>query len=326
MDSAPAREMGRFSLSVGPMRAVIRPADGGRVAALWREDPQRDTSGAQGEARGAAGRDEVTIRRVDVLTPMPATGFAPTEWPKAGLYPLLPFSNRVRNARFTHGGRQVALAPHPGAQPHALHGFAHRHPWQATSSGQGRADLRFEHDPNEPGEGWPWAFDARQVFLLDGAGLTHEIAITNRSREPMPAGLGTHPFFATAPGDRVQFTLDGIWEQDDAGCATRLVPLSGRDRLFDHVQSEATRTVFGAGFGGIASIQRRDGTRVVIETGAPLDQIVFHVPPGGASCCIEPVSHVTDAFNLAAEGVAATGLRVLAPGETMRAIVRIGLA
>jgi hypothetical protein len=35
---------------------------------------------------------------------------------------------------------------------------------------------------------------------------------------------------------------------------------------------------------------------------------------------------VADAFNLAAAGVDGTGLRVLEPGETLSATVRIGLA
>lgn len=300
------RDAGWLSLAAGPMRAVIRPADGGRVAALWREDPKG--------------------RRVDVLTPMPRAAFSPADWPKAGLYPLVPFSNRVRNARFAHGGQAVSLSPHPGALPHAVHGFSHRHPWHAADTTGSRAELRFRHEPAGSAEGWPWAFEARQSFALDGAGLTHEVVLTNRSGEPMPAGIGSHPFFALAHGDRVRFTLDGLWEQDEAGCATRLVSLTGRDRHVDHVQTEATRILFGAGFGGIAAIERGDGTRIVVETGAPLDHLVFYVPAGGASCCIEPVSHVADAFNLAASGVGETGLRVLAPGETLRATVRIGLA
>ncbi len=75
-----------------------RPAAGGRIAAL-----------ASVDADG---------RRTDWLAPMPASclrdGFDGLAWPKAGCYPLLPFSNRIRGGRFQWAGREVCLAPHPG--------------------------------------------------------------------------------------------------------------------------------------------------------------------------------------------------------------------
>ncbi len=304
-DEEPSHEV--HALQAGPMRALLRPGHGGRLSALWREDPKG--------------------RRVEVLHPIADDLFDPRNWPKGGIYPLAPYSNRVRQARFTFGGREVRLQPHATAAPDAVHGFSHTLPWSVAARSASSAELRFTHEAGgDDASGWPWAFDAWQRFALDGAGLTHEIGLVNRSGEPMPAGIGTHPFFAIAPGDRIQFTMDGIWEQDARGCPTRLAALSGRGRIHDRAHSSEAQTVFLAGFGGIASIQRRDGARILIETGAPLDHLVFHVPPGGAYCCIEPVSHVADAFNLAASGVEGTGLRILQPGETLSATVRIGLA
>jgi aldose 1-epimerase len=47
------------------------------------------------------------------------------------------------------------------------------------------------------------------------------------------------------------------------------------------------------------------------------------VPPGQDHLCIEPVSHVNDGFNLLERGVEGTGVRVLAPGETLGAAIRL---
>ena len=41
--------------------------------------------------------------------------------------------------------------------------------------------------------------------------------------------------------------------------------------------------------------------------------------------CAEPVSHVTDGFNLAAAGRTHTVARVLAPGETSRGVVTLAV-
>jgi aldose 1-epimerase len=46
---------------------------------------------------------------------------------------------------------------------------------------------------------------------------------------------------------------------------------------------------------------------------------VVYTPPGESFFCAEPVSHITDAFNLAATGQADTGMLTLAPGESVRA-------
>lgn len=294
------------TLTAGPMRALLSPAHGGRLTAMWRDDPKG--------------------RRVEVLYPISESAFDGANWPKGGIYPLAPFSNRVRNGRFSFAGREVKLPPHPASAPHAVHGFSHQLPWVVTEQTAATAALHFRHDAPANAEGWPWAFESWQRFALDGAGLTHEIGIVNRSSEPMPAGLGTHPFFAIAPGDRIQFTMDGLWRQDETGCAVALDPLAGRDRIFDRQHALEANTFYAAGFGGVASIHRRDGARILIETSAPFDHLVFHVPPGGAYCCLEPVSHVADAFNLASAGVEGTGLRILQPGETLSATVRIGLA
>jgi hypothetical protein len=63
--------------------------------------------------------------------------------------------------------------------------------------------------------------------------------------------------------------------------------------------------------------------RLAIEAGPPRDHLVVYTPPGRAFFCVEPVSHVTDAFNLAAAGRTDTGTLVLTPSETVKAWVRL---
>jgi len=55
----------------------------------------------------------------------------------------------------------------------------------------------------------------------------------------------------------------------------------------------------------------------------PLDFLVVYTPPARSFLCVEPVSHMTDAFNLAAAGRTDTGCRILAPGEALRAAVTL---
>ena len=65
-------------------------------------------------------------------------------------------------------------------------------------------------------------------------------------------------------------------------------------------------------------------TRLVVTADPPLDFLVVYTPRGRPYFCAEPVSHMTDAFNLAAAGRLDTGTRALEPGETLRAVVTLG--
>ncbi|MFZ4531507.1 MAG: hypothetical protein ACOYOJ_06790, partial [Alsobacter sp.] len=123
------------------------------------------------------------------------------------------------------------------------------------------------------------------------------------------------------PDDRVRFAAAAEWAVDADVIAT--TPGSAPVR-HDAPLGTAPVTRYCAGWDGAATLLRPGAAPVSLTAAAPLDHLVFHVPPGGAYLCVEPVSHVADAFNLAARGVAGTGHRMLAPGEEVTASMRIG--
>ena len=51
--------------------------------------------------------------------------------------------------------------------------------------------------------------------------------------------------------------------------------------------------------------------------------LVIFTPAGEDFFCAEPVSHCTDAFNLAAAGADGTGMAVLAPGAELSGTVTL---
>ncbi|WP_435171052.1 hypothetical protein [Falsirhodobacter sp. 1013] len=172
-----------LTLRSGPLSASIRPAAGGRIAAL-----RHDVLG-------------------DLIVPMDAAPFDPEFWPKAGAYPLIPFHNRIRDGRFTWQGQVHRLPLHP-AEPNALHGFASRREWRAAKEGSS-IHMVLEHAADEH---WPWAISATQVISLIATGMTIGLSVTNLSDAVMPAGLGWHPFF---PPCRVTEDAARRWPMDE---------------------------------------------------------------------------------------------------------------
>ncbi|MNW11390.1 hypothetical protein D3C71_2088380 [compost metagenome] len=53
--------------------------------------------------------------------------------------------------------------------------------------------------------------------------------------------------------------------------------------------------------------------------------LVVYTAPGADFLCVEPVTNVADAFNLAAAGDTRTGMRELAPGERFSATALLAL-
>lgn len=281
-------------LAVGDLRVTVAPQAGGRIAKFWRETPKGP---------------------IHILQPMGSDAFDPFNWPKGGCYPLVPFSNRIRNGRFVFAGRERRLPIHPGT-PDALHGFTQRRPWTVAAKTASSLTVTHIHTPDE----WDWAFSASQILDLAGDALTVTLSVKNLSDAPMPLGFGLHPYFAVALGDRIAFDADWNWAIDGGFIATKR---EAKPMRYDAPQNTAGRTDYLSGWSRKATIVRQDGTTIRLTASDALDHFVFHVPDGGAYLCLEPVSHVADAFNLAASGHEGTGLVVLAPGAAVEASVRM---
>ena len=122
-------------LQAGVARARLLPEFGGRVSALLL---------ATGAGESA----------VEVLHPYPEDFFDPLRWGKGGIYPLLPYSNRVAQACVRVDGVEVELVPHPDAAPHTLHGNAHTLPWRVVEQQPDRAVMVLE---SARCAAWPWS-------------------------------------------------------------------------------------------------------------------------------------------------------------------------
>lgn len=234
-------------------------------------------------------------------------------------YPLVPFSNRIAWGRFMAGGREVVLAPNfpGGGHPHTIHGFGWLAPWAVAEVGEARATLSYDHAAGE----WPWDFTARQDVVLDDGGMSLTLTLTNRGTEPMPAGLGIHPYFPR-DGRTVYHGLHrGEWRNTD-DCLP--VTLEERAGAVDWWQGApvGSRVVDTAYTGRQGPLTLSWPDRDLVVTMRPSDNLgvtVVYTPPGEDYVCVEPVSHSTDAVNRDVAGE--TGLVWLAPGDTMQARV-----
>ncbi|MDB5693645.1 MAG: aldose 1-epimerase [Alphaproteobacteria bacterium] len=285
-----------LTLSSGPFELELVPPLGGSIARF-------DYRNARGEKipclRGVEGKETGILDQA--------------------CFPLVPFCNRIRGGRFTFRGRDVALRPNLAGDPSPLHGQGWLSPWEVASAGAAAAELVFRHEPGE----WPWAYEARQHFALDETGLTVILSCTNISGEPMPCGLGHHPYFPCTPETRLDTDVGCAWTIDEEVLPVAKVSAEGRYDLRDRpVCGQDLDNGFGdwSGHARIAT----PGLPFRILLSSP-DARFFHLysPLAGAVFAAEPASHANAALNEPEENWPELGLRVLAPGESMSLAMRI---
>lgn len=272
-----------ITLVAGDTRVTLAPDAGGSIAAFtWR------------------GRDIMRPATPEAITARDPLGMA--------AFPLVPYSNRIAHGRFDWNGQRVRLPLNHGDHPHSVHGLGWQVPWAAGAASASSVRLTHVHTA----DAWPWDYVATQDFVAQPDGLDWVVAVTNHGPNPMPAGLGLHPYFPNPAGTRLRARTTGWWRTDVFVMPTDFVE-DAADDLTDrlHPADSDTDNVF-AGFGGDARIEWPNGPALDIVGGPAAEWLVVYAPVGDTITAIEAVTHPTDAVNQ----TGTPGIRSLAPGET----------
>lgn len=273
-----------------------------------------------------------------VLRTTPDAALAERDVRRTACYPLVPYSNRIRNAQLRYAGRDFVLARNFGAHPHAIHGVGWQRAWSVGEVSVDRVRLVLRHEVLDDDESaaWPWPFRAAQTFhLADAAAnggacavLSITLTLANAGHEPFPFGLGWHPFFPKDAATELAFRADRVWRNDATQLPKSLVAIPAPWR-FDPPQALdaiALDNVFTDWRGAATIASRSRRTRIRVDADRACAYVVVYAPPGGDFVAIEPVTHETDAFNRAAAGATGTGMRILAPGADFSCTMRIAAA
>ncbi|WP_129139024.1 aldose 1-epimerase [Modicisalibacter coralii] len=233
-----------------------------------------------------------------------------------GLYPLVPWSNRISGGGFEWQGEHYPLAANRDGEPLPIHGDGWQGAWRVAHRASTQVTLEREsaHQP-------PFDYRSRLIYRLDGGTLTVELVVTHRGETPAPYGLGVHPWFPRTPGATITAGADGVWDVDAAQLPTawrgiddagqwdfrqgRALPDGAIDNLF-------------TGWNGHARLHwpERD-LSLFIDTDPPCPRYLVYSPGSEATFfCFEPVTHRVDAHH--AEAPLEEGLVELAKGQTLR--------
>lgn len=257
------------------------------------------------------------------MRPTPPELFGGTSSAKFSSYTLAPWSNRIPNGVFSYAGQQHQLRINIEKEQTARHGDVQDRPWAVTQTG---SSLVCEFiSPPDINFGFPFAMT--MTHTLEAEEYILSMYLQNTGTSPMPVGFGIHPYFVRrGQNPSLRFAASGVYLTDSSN-----VPQGGAQAipewlLFREAKALESRKIDHVfnGWDGSAELAWEDCTlhiaaseifgHFVVFTGAP-DQTI----------ALEPITHATNAFNLAANGVENTGHRVLAPFETVFGEVRFWL-
>jgi len=168
---------------------------------------------------------------------------------------------------------------------------------------------------------FPFAHSIEMTYRLSGGTLEVRTAVTNLSSEEMPIGIGFHPYFQL-PGVpretwRVTLPVRRRWV-----LSKELLPTGATEpwseRVVSPMDDRSLDDVFGdlvQDAAGKAEFSVEGGDlRVSVVFGKFYPVSVVYAPAGRPFICFEPMTAVTNAFNLNQAG-GYPGLQTVAPGK-----------
>ena len=274
------------------------------------------------EIGGAIAR--FTWKGHDILRRAPDNAIAEKLVRQMGVYPLVPYSNRIAQAKLIVGEKTFSLRPNFLQEPHAIHGFGWQRGWKVMKRNGDSVELNLQHLPDID---WPFACEATQVVRLAANALHLSLAVKNKDTQAMPAGLGFHPYFPLTPGTHLQTEWRGMWQMGGDSLPTTLSPVP-TEADFSQLRPVSNWKVDHCFTGwSRRAVLDYPTHRMQLDASEACRQIVVFAPNDGRNfIALEPVTNINNAFALAASGVADTGMQMLATNESFENSMTIMLS
>lgn len=280
-------------------------------------------------------------KRVPLMRPTPPDAVTRRESGQMASFVMLPWSNRITNARFMFEGRDYSLRANT-PQGFAIHGDGRQRPWRIIAQRDDAITCALD-SRDFPDYNFPFPLLAELQYSLSDAALNTTLTLTNVGDCAMPAGFGFHPYFnrgfgaSDADEAQLQIKVGGVYpplpgmasQPVSAAEASddRLAALGGPmapllpEQDFSALQTVGARDIdhcFGGWDGRAIIAYPSAGLRLRFECDPIFGHVVIYTPPGKPFFAVEPVTIANNGFNLHAAGLPGTGAQVLPPGAALR--------
>ncbi len=235
----------------------------------------------------------------------------------AANFHMIPYSNRIRDGRFSFDGTEYKLSD---SDNHSLHGALRKLPWRIVKETE--HELVCEYSSSKDGRiNWPWAITAEIYYTVKEDKISSVIRVRNDGGSLMPVGFGWHPYFVrTIDGVSPELCIpvSGVYPDTDGDC----LPTGSSEALptkLDFRKPRALETkqridhCFSGLDGPVTITWPTSGIKLKMQASRNCGHLVLF-NPAKPHFAVEPVTNANDAFNLAKKGID-SGVISLAPGD-----------
>ncbi|MDQ3560509.1 MAG: aldose 1-epimerase [Pseudomonadota bacterium] len=120
--------------------------------------------------------------------------------------PMVPWFARISGGGITWDSRFYPIARNDPEDTHPLHGDGWRSPWEVVEHSAERVALRLRSRAIPP-----FDYEADLIYSVSGPALDVALSIRNCARNPVPYGMGLHPWFPRTPDVTLQASATGTW-------------------------------------------------------------------------------------------------------------------
>lgn len=228
-------------------------------------------------------------------------------------FPLVPWSNRITQGGFEQDGMFHPIARNRPDEAYPIHGDGWRQPWTVASRSDSAIALALE---SHRFDGNPYEYRCTQTFRLLPDGLAIDLEVTHLGDQPLPYGLGLHPYFVRNEETRLQACATGVWLCGDDPIPTvhtGMFPPTWDYRMSAPLDGPLIDNCF-TGWDGVARIDYPDrGMTLTMTMEDCQGYSLMYRPPALPYFCYEPITQPIDAFHMPGR----PGLVELAKGQGM---------
>jgi aldose 1-epimerase len=158
--------------------------------------------------------------------------------------------------------------------------------------------IRLRHNHRPPNG--PFYYQAEQTFRIEPYCMRVELSVRNEGKDPMPYGIGVHPWMPAPPDTQLQFKAEHVFLPDETALPRSPQPV---DRTIDFASSRRVSDLRPldakfAGWGGQAVVLwPEDDYSVEVSAHGAFCALHVFAPADRQVICVEPVSHVPNAHN-----------------------------
>ncbi len=263
---------------------------------------------------------------VDVMRPTPESEYGNSS--NCSSFIMLPWCNRIKDGvlRFGEETYQLRVTKDDGT---ARHGNVRNRNWTIGSSDATHVSMSL-HSSDFADMNWPFAFSAQAEYRLDGQAFIWMLAIKNEDTRPFPTGFGHHPYFVKPQGENaphVQVPCNAYFELTNYMATDAAVALPARldFREMRSLGDANINDVLTKRIDEAPARMKYPQYQTTLEMYAdPLfEHILLYAPEGQPFYAVEPMTNVSDGFNLFANHIDNSGIFILQPGEEKTATVHL---